>query len=118
MHSHSFFHTQIQGQPKQKKVKIFISFPFEDDGMFSNVSYLEDEDKYQHDLDIEIEPQEDLDPNPAPIPKQRNKWAQNLIGNVVGDSDDIRRTRSQYQNEHVTLSHSVSLPLERCSKIP
>ena len=45
------------GPTKAKEGKISVSFPFEDDGMFSNVSYLEDEDKYQHDLDIKIEPQ-------------------------------------------------------------
>ena len=81
--------------------------------MLSKISVLEDEEQDQHDLDIEIEPQEN--PDPTPIPNQRPKWAQNLIEatlNVVGDPDDRRRTRSQYQNEHVSLSQRSLLSPE------
>ena len=64
----------------------------------------------------------DLDRDVAPIPNQwpRPKWVQNLIeavGNVVGDLGDRRRMRSRYQNGHVVLFNSVTLPLYRCNKI-
>ena len=89
--------------------------------MLYKISFSEYEEQYQHDLDIEIVPQDYLGSNPAPIPNQKPKWPENLIeaaGNVVGDPDDRKRMRPQYQNEHVALSHTVSLPLMRCNKIP
>ena len=89
-----------------------LSFPFDDD-VLSNVPDSDDEEQDHHDLDVDLEPQENLDPDPAPIPNQRPKWAQKLMevaGNVARNPDDRRRTRSQYKNEHVTLSHTVSLP--------
>ena len=90
-----------------------LSFPFDDD-VLSNVSDSEDEEHDQHDIAIEIEPQEDLDRDPTLIPNQRPKWAQNIIeavGNVAENQDEYRRrTSSQYQNEHVALSHIVLLP--------
>ena len=69
----------------------------------------DEEDQGQHDLVIAAEPHEILDLDPTPIPNQRPKprWAQKLIdavGDGVGNPEDIRRTRSQYQNEHVSLS--------------
>ena len=91
-----------------------LSFPFYVD-IFSHVSDSEDEEQDHHDLDIKFIPQENLDPDPAPIPNQRPKWAQNLIEaarNVAGNPNDKRRTRSQYYNEHVSLSQRSSLSLE------
>ena len=79
--------------------------------MLSKILVLEDEEQDQHDLDIEIVPQDDLDLDPTPIPNQKPKWVEKLIeaaGNVAGDLNDRRRTRSQYQNEHVALSHSFT----------
>ena len=79
--------------------------------MLYKISVSEYEKQDQHDIDIEIVPQDGLDP----------KWSKNLIeaaGNDVGDPDDRRRTRSQYQNEYVALSHIASLPIEWCNKIP
>ena len=71
MHSHTFFHTQIQYNlsyhSKQKNIKS-PSFPFADKDLLSNVSNSKDEEQDQHDLDIEIVPQDDLDPDPTPIP--------------------------------------------------
>ena len=101
--------------PQQYEGIIFYSFPFADDDVLTNVLDLEYEDQYDHEHDIEIESQEDLDPYLTPIPNHMPKWAQNIIeanGNIVGDPDDRRRTRSQYHNEHVALSHIVSLPSE------
>ena len=89
--------------------------------MLSIHSVPEDEEQEQHDLDIDIVPQDYLNLDSTPIPNQKPKWAQNLIEavkNVDGNPDDRRRTRSQYQNEHVALSHSVSLPSEWCNKLP
>ena len=83
--------------------------------MLSNISVSEDEEQDQHDLDIEIIPQDDLGLDPNPIMNHKPKWAQNIIevvGNGVGNPDDRRRTRSQYQNEHVALSHIASLSTE------
>ena len=83
------------------------------------VSKYEEQD--QHDIDIEIIPQDDLDPDPAPILNKKPKWAKNLIEaveNGVGNQYDRRRTRSQYQNEHIALSHTTSLPTEWCNKLP
>ena len=102
----------IHNRPKQKKGINSLSFPFEDDDIMTNVSNSKDESHDNHEHDIEIEYQEDPNPNAATIPNQRRKWAQKLIeavGNIVGDPDDRRRTRSQYKKEHVVLSHSVSL---------
>ena len=81
----------------------------------TNVSYSEDEGHDNHEHDIDIESQED--PNPSTIPNQTLKWAQNLIEaarNIARDPDNRRRTRSQYQNEHIAPSHSDPLLLERC----
>ena len=89
--------------------------------MLSKISVLEDEEQDQHDLDIEIIPQDDLDQDPTPIANQKPKCDENIIKevvNVVGDTYDRRRTRSQYQNEHVALSHTNSLPTEWCNKLP
>ena len=86
--------------------------------MLSKILVSEDEEKNQHDLDIKIVPQDDLDPNPTPIPNQKPKWTKKIIegvGNFVGDPDDRRRMRSQYQNEYVLLSHTASLPTEWCN---
>ena len=87
--------------------------------MLSNISVLEDEEQDWHDLDIDIVPQDDLGPDLTPIPNQNPKWDENLIeagGNVDGDPDDRTRMRSQYQNEHVALSHTTLLPIEWCNK--
>ena len=95
--------------------KNILSNPFVND-VLSKVLDSEDEEQDQHDTDIEIEPQEDLDLDATPIHIQKPKWAQYLIketGNVVGEPYDRRRMRSQYHNEHVALSHSVSLPIVR-----
>ena len=78
---------------------------------------LDEEDHIQHDPVIEIESQEILDPDLVPIPNQKTKpiWAQNLLdaaGSGAGVLEDKRRTRSQYQNEHVALSL-----IEWCSKV-
>ena len=99
-----------------------LPFPFDDD-ILSHVSDSDDEGQDQHDLDIEIVPHENLDPNPTPIPNQwpKPKWAQKSIeavGNGAGNLDDRRRTWSQYQNEHVSLSHTTSLSIEWCNKLP
>ena len=98
-----------------------LPFPFDDD-ILSHVSDSDDEEQDQHDLDIEVVPHENLDLDLAPIPNQwpKPKWAQKLIeaiGNGAGNPDYRRRTWSQYQDEHVTLSHTTSLPTEWCNKI-
>ena len=79
--------------------------------ILSHVSDSDEEEQYQHDLDIEVVPHENLDPNPTPIPNQwpKPKWAQNIIQAArdgVGNPGYRRRTRSHYQNEHVSLSLS------------
>ena len=91
-----------------------LLLPFDDDDLL-HVSDLDEEEPYQYDLGIEAEPHEILDPDPTPIPNQRTKtkWAQMIIstaGDGVGNTKDRRRTRSQYQNEHVALSLTYSLP--------
>ena len=116
--SHFFpYSDPVQPQlPFERGGKNIISTTFAND-VLSNVSDSEYEEQDQHDLDIEIEPQEYLDPDPTPIPNQKPKWSQNLIkavGNISGDLNDRRRTRSQYHNEHVALSHSNRLLSERC----
>ena len=81
----------------------------------------EDEGHDDHENDIEIESQEDPNLDPIPIANKRPKWDQKLIkatGNITGDLDDKRRTRSQYQNEHVALSYKISLPSVWCNKLP
>ena len=81
--------------------------------MLSKILVSEYEEQYQHDLDIDIVPQDDVDPYPTPIPNQNPKWDKNLTNaarNDVGDLDDKRRMRSQYQSEYVALSHTASLP--------
>ena len=74
----------------------------------------DEEDHIQHDPVIETESQEILDPNIVPIPNQKPKpiWAPKLldaVGSGVGDPENRRRTRSQYQNEHAALSLTDSL---------
>ena len=57
-------------------------------------------------FDVDDEPQEYPYLDPTLAPNQRPKWAQNLIEetrNSVGDPDDRRRTRSQYQDENLAL---------------
>ena len=71
----------------------------------------DEEDQNQHDLSIEDKSHEILDPNQTTIPNQRPKprWAQTLIvvaRDGAGNPEDRRRTRSQYHNEHVSLSHT------------
>ena len=112
--------TQCQ-KPFEREGKNSLSYPFADNDMLSKISFLEDEEQYRHDLDIKIIPQDDLDPYPPPIPNQNPKWPKNLIkavGNGAGNIDDRRRMRSQYQNEHVALSHTTSLPTDRFIKLP
>ena len=89
--------------------------------MLSNILVSEDEEKGQHNLDIDIVRQDDPNPEQALILNQKPKWDEKLIeaaGNVVGDPSDRRITRSQYQNEHVSLSHTTSLPTLWCNKLP
>ena len=86
------------------------------------VSDSDEEDHIQHDHVIDTESQEILDLDP-PIPNQKPKpiWAQKLLdvaGIGVGVPEDKRRTRSQYQNEHVALSLIDLLSTEWCSKFP
>ena len=116
--AYEFSHFMAYSDPAQPQLpferggKKILSTPFVFD-VLSNVSDSEDEEQDQHDIDIEIEHQNDLDPYLAPIPNQKPKWAQKLIEaarNVVGDLDDRRRARYQYQNEHVALSYSISIP--------
>ena len=90
-----------------------LTLPFDDDDLL-HVSDSDEEDQYQHYLGIEVEPHDILDPDPTSIPNQRPKtrWAQNIIvatGDGAGNIEDRRRTRSQYQNEHVSLSLIDSL---------
>ena len=40
------------------------------------------------------------------------------VGDGVGNPEDRRRTRSQYQNEHVARTLTNSLPIEWCNKVP
>ena len=99
--------------PFKRRGKKILSTPFVND-VLSKVSYSQYEEQDQHDLDIEIEPQEDLYPYPFPIPNHfpKPKWSQNPIeaaGDGTGNPEDKRRTQSQYQNEHVALSHTASL---------
>ena len=89
--------------------------------MLSKISVSEDEEQDQHDLDIDIVPQDDLDPYPSPILNQKPKCIENLIEvarNDDGDTYDRRKTRSQYHNEYVALSHIASLPTNWCNKHP
>ena len=105
----------IHHNPKHKDINT-LPFPFDDD-ILSHVSDSDDEEQDQHDLDIEVVARESLDPNQWP----KSKWAQTVIeatGNGSGNPDDRRRTRSQYQNEHVALSHTASLSTEWCNKLP
>ena len=72
--------------------------PFADTYLLSNISDSDlDEEEDQHDIDIELTPEEDLDLYPTSISSQQPKWAHKLIkavGDVVGNLDDRRRTRS------------------------
>ena len=110
-------HVHNPQQAKAEEGIISHPFPFADDDLLNNVSdsKYEDQDDHEHDIDIESQEYPNRDPNS--IPNQRLKWAQNLIeaiGNVAGDPYDRRRTRSQYHNEHVALSHTDPLLSERC----
>ena len=72
---------------------------------------------------FEAEPHEILDPYPTTIPNQRPnpRWAQKLIfvaRDGTRNPEDKRRTRFRYQNEHVVLSLTDSLPTEWCNKVP
>ena len=40
------------------------------------------------------------------------------VGDGVANPEDRRRTRSEYQKEHVSLSLTDSLPTEWCNKVP
>ena len=96
-----------------------LSLPFNDDDLL-HASDSNEERKDQHDLGIEAQPHEILDPDRATFPNQRPKprWDQKFIvtaGDGVGNLGDRRRTRSQYQNEHVSLSHTDSLSTECCN---
>ena len=95
---------------------INLPLPFDNDDLL-HVSDLDEEDQDQHDPVIEAEPHEILDLDPVSIPNQNPKprWAQKLLdetGSGAGNTEDRRRTRSQYQNEHVSLSLTDSLPTE------
>ena len=117
-----FEEDQLYDTPPTAQECITISPPiFYDDDVLQVLDSVE-EDHIQHDLVIETESQEilDLDPvsihnkNPNPI------WARKLLDTArsgARDTKDIRRTRSQYQNEHATLSLIDSLPTEWCIKV-
>ena len=63
----------------------------------SNFLDSEDEEGGKHDIYIEIESTKDVDLDLAPIPNQKPKWDQmliKLVGDVVGDPNDRRKTRS------------------------
>ena len=99
-----------------------LPIPFDDDYLLHFLdSYEEDQD--QHDHGIEFESHQILDPNPTSIPnrKPNPRWDQKLIataGDGAGNPEDRSRTRSQYQNEHVALSLTYSLPTKWCKNIP
>ena len=87
------------------------------------VSNSDEEYQIQHDPIIETESHEILDPEPVSIPNQKPKpiWTRNLLdadGSGVGNEQERRRVRSQYQNEHVALSLTDSLPTKWCDKVP
>ena len=108
--------------PSVAQEGITISSPIFYDDDFLWVSYSDEEDQIQHDHLIETEYQEILDPNPRSIPNQNTKprWARKLLdaaGSGARNTEDKRRTRSQYQNEHVALSLTYSLPTEWCNKV-
>ena len=76
-----------------------------------------EEDSSQYDPDIELTTQRDLDLDPASTSFQQPKWAKQIIkaaGDGAGGPYDKRRTRSQYQKESVTLSHTYPLLAKRC----
>ena len=123
-HSFKFEEDQLLDPPQSEEKGGIntLPFPFDDD-ILSHVSYSDEEEQDQHGLDIEVVPHENLDLDPTPIPNQwpKPKWAQNLIEaakDSVGNPEDKRRTRSQFQNEHVALSHTASLSIEWCNKLP
>ena len=87
------------------------------------VSDSDEECHIQHDPIIETESQYILDLDPVPIPNQKPKprWAQIILdatGSGAGVPEDRRRTRSQYQNEHATLSLTYSLYTEWRNNAP
>ena len=117
-----FKEDQLHDTPPAAQEGITISPPIFDDDDVLHVSYSDEEDHIQHDPIIETESQEILDPYPVPIPNQNPKpiWAQNILDatrSAVGVPEDKRRTRSQYQNEHVALSLTYSLSSEWCNKV-
>ena len=118
-----FEEDQLHDTPSAAQEGITIYPPiFDDDDDVLQVSDSDEEDHIQHDPVIETESQEILDPDPVPIPNQNPKpiWAQKLldaVGSGVGNPEDRRRTMSQYQNEHVSLSLIDSVPTEWCNKV-
>ena len=114
-----FEEDQLHDTPVAAHEGITISPPiFDDDDDVLQVSDLDEEYHIQHDPVIETESQEILYSNPVPIPNQnpKPKWDQMLLDAVesgVGVPEDKRRTRSQYQNDHVALSLT-----EWCNKVP
>ena len=106
---------QLHDTPPTAQEGINISPPIFDDDDVLQVSDSDEEYHIQHDPIIETESQEILDPNPVPIPNQkpkprRDQKLRNEARSGAGDPKDIRRTRSQYQNENVSLSHIVFSP--------
>ena len=89
-----------------------------DTDLLSNISDSDSkEEEDQHDSNIEFTPQRDIDRDPTSASSQQPKWVQQLIeeaGDCAGDSNDKRRTRSQYQKENVALSHIYPILPERC----
>ena len=101
--------------PSSTQEGITISPPIFDDDDFLQVSDSDEEVQIQHDHVIETRSHEILDPDPVFTPNQNPnpRWDQNLLGAAgsgAANPEDRKRTRSQYQNERVTLSPIDSLP--------
>ena len=115
---------QLHDTPPTTHEGITISPPiFDDDEDVLQVSDSDEEYHIQHDLVIETKYQEIPDIDPVHIPNQKHKprWDQNLIdaaGYGARNTEDKRRIRSQYQNEHAALSLTDLITIEWCSKIP
>ena len=85
--------------PFEREGKLILPKPFPYDNVSINVSYstYEAEDQVESVYRIEDEFQLDTDPNPVPTPNPRPKWAQKVIeavGNMIGESSNMRRTIS------------------------